>query len=117
MPGLDGRPCAWSFTKDGIAAEIGIRPRVCINDALTINRLIMEGAGLGIISAFLCTNEIAERRLVHVLPEWSPPPFGVSLMFPSNRAMAPAVRAFVEFMKEAISRGVNWQNNDLPIKT
>ena len=36
------------------------------------------------------------------------------LLFPSRRELAPAVRAFVDFMKEANRPGFHWQDNELP---
>lgn len=115
MPQLDGRPRLWSFTRDGRTAEICVQPRVCVNDALTISRLITNGAGIGIISCYLCAPEIAMGRLVHLLPEWTAPPVSVSMVFPSKRELAPVVRAFVEFMKDANPPGLHWQNNALHI--
>jgi DNA-binding transcriptional LysR family regulator len=53
MPQPDGRPRVWSFTKDGQTSKISVEPRVCANDALTINRLVINGAGVGIISCYL----------------------------------------------------------------
>jgi DNA-binding transcriptional LysR family regulator len=114
MPGLDGRPRTWSFIKDGRTTEVDVVPRICVNDALTINRLIMNEAGMGIVSCYLCANEIAAGRLVHLLPEWTAPPVPVSLVFPSKRELAPAVRTFVDFMREANPPGFHWQNNELP---
>ncbi len=78
-----------------------------MNDALTINRLVLDGAGIGIISCYLCAPEIAVGRLVHLLPEWTAPPVGVSMVFPSKRELAPVVRVFVEFMKDANLPGLH----------
>ena len=116
MPRPDGRPRLWRFTRDNETAEVGVRPRVCVNDALTINRLIAGGSGIGIVSSHLCAADIAGGRLVHLLPDWTAPPVGVSMVFPSKRELAPAVRAFVEFMRDANPSGVqwpdtHWQNN------
>jgi DNA-binding transcriptional LysR family regulator len=116
MPGVDGRARTWSFIKDGRTTELGIKPRVGVNDALTIHRLIINGAGVGIISCYLCANEIATGRLVHLLPDWTPPPVEVCMIFPSKRELAPVVRSFVDFMKEANPPGLHWQNNELPTK-
>jgi DNA-binding transcriptional LysR family regulator len=117
MPGSDGRPRAWSFTSDERTEEVCVSPRIGVNDALTINRLIISGAGVGIISCYLCAPEIAAGRLVHLLPAWAAPSVGVAIVFPSKRELAPAVRAFVEFMKDANPPGFHWLNNSLPGET
>jgi LysR family transcriptional regulator, regulator for bpeEF and oprC len=49
--------------------------------------------------------------LVRILPEWSPPPVEVSVVFPTKRELSPNVRAFVDFMKEVTSPSVFWQQD------
>ena len=82
-----------SFTRNGETVELSPKPRVVVNDGATISRLVLDGAGIGIISGFVCAPEISAGRLVHLLPEWSAPAVDVHLMFPSKRELAPAVRA------------------------
>lgn len=115
LPAPTGRSRTWSFARNGRTTEVPLVPRASVNEALTICRLVLEGAGVGIISCYLCAPEIEQGRLVHLLPEWTTPSLAVSLLFPSKRELAPAVRAFVDFMKKANPPGLHWQNNDLPI--
>ena len=112
IPRSDGRQRVWSFTKDGATSQVSVEQRMQVNDALTIHRLVLNGAGIAIISAYLCTPEFRSGRLVHLLPTWSAPPVPVSLVFPSRRELSPVVRAFVAFMKEANPPGIGWRNND-----
>jgi len=42
------------------------------------------------------------------------PNLEVNMLFPSRRELAPAVRAFVDFMKETNQPGFHWQDNELP---
>ncbi len=115
MPGTDGRPRTWSFVKDGRTTEVIVEPRVCVNDALTIHRLVVNGAGIGIISCYLCAPEIKAGRLMPLLTDFTAPVIAANLVFPSKRELAPTVRAFVDFMKEANPAGLHWQNNDVPL--
>ena len=117
MPGSNGRPRTWSFSREGRISEVVVEPRVTVNDALTIHRLVLSGAAIGIISCYLCAPDIRAGHLVHLLPEWTAPAVGVSMIFPSKRELAPAVRAFVDFMKGANPPGLYWQNNELPVRT
>lgn len=114
MPSSDGRPRPWEFTNtDGQTVTITTRPRLCVNDALTIHRAVINGAGIGCLSGYLCAPDVASGRLVRLLPGWSPPPVDVSLVFPTNRELAPSVRAFVNFMKEVSAQNCPWQNDSL----
>lgn len=88
MPGRDGRPRVWSFSRDGETQRIETQPRVSINEALLIARLVREGVGIGIISGYLCAPALESGELVVLLPEWIPPPVEVSLVFPSRREIS-----------------------------
>lgn len=109
MPGTDGRPRSWTFARDEDRFDIAIAPRVTVNEALTINKLVLAGAGIGIVSAYLCAPAVSNGSLVHLLPEWSPPSVEVSLVFPSGRDLSPVVRAFADFMREVSRPGKLWQ--------
>lgn len=116
MPAPDGRARTWSFVRDGKTSDVNLETRASVNDALTINRLVLNGAGLGVISCYLCAPEIKAGRLVHLLPEWTSPAVDVNMIFPSRRELAPAVRAFVDFIKEANAPGLHWRNNEVPVR-
>lgn len=115
MPSNDRQPRLWSFSKDGVTREIAVRPRVSVNDALTIHRLILNGTGIGIISCYLCAPDIEAGRLIHLLPEWTAAPVVVNLIFPSRRELTPSVRAIVDYLKAANPPGMHWQNNVIPV--
>jgi LysR family transcriptional regulator for bpeEF and oprC len=80
---------------------------------VTVHRLVLSGAGLGIISGYLCAPAITDGALIRLLPDWSAQSLEVSLVFPSRRELSPAVRAFTEFMKEISRPGELWQNDPL----
>ena len=114
MPGRDGRRRAWPFSRDGETRTIDIDPRLSINDALLIARLVHEGAGIGIISGYVCAPSLATGALVNILPEWAPPPVEVSLVFPGKREMSKTVRAFVDYMRERNRSSVFWTKDPEP---
>ena len=86
-------------------------PRLSVNDPATIHRLVVNGAGVGCLSGYLCTPDVEAGRLVHLLTEWTMPPLDVNVVFPSSRELSPTVRAFVEFVKDNSAPGRSWQND------
>ena len=113
MPAINGRPRIWTFSNSKHrTAKIEPRPRIIVNDPLTIHRLVANGAGIGCVSGYLCTPDFKTGRLIHLLSEWTLPSVEVSVVFPSHRELAPAVRAFVDFIKNASQPGVSWQDGD-----
>ena len=113
MPGADGRPRRWTFKQGGEAHAVETLPRLSVNDPLTIHRLVVNGAGIGVISGYLCAPEIAAGRLVRLFPDWKLDPVDVSLVYRSRRDLSPAVRAFVDFMRAASRPGELWQDDPL----
>ena len=113
MPGPDGRARPWTFSRGGETVRIETKPRLSVNEALTIHRLVSNGAGLGILSGYICAPQIVAGRLVHLFPDWSPPVVDVNLVFPSRRELSPVVRAFVDFMKQVSGPGSLWMKDPL----
>ena len=114
MPGPERQSRPWSLSQNGQTCEIALKPRVSANDALTIHRLVLNGAGVGIVSCYLCAPDIETGRLIHLLPDWELPTVPVNILFPSRRELAPSVRAFVDYLKASNPRGTHWQNNVVP---
>jgi LysR family transcriptional regulator, regulator for bpeEF and oprC len=112
-PGRKGPPRPWIFKRGDETQTINAHPRICVNDALTIHRLVVNGAGIGIISGYLCAPDIAAGRLVRLFPEWRLDALEVNIVFPSQRELSPVVRAFVDFMKAASKPGALWQDDPL----
>jgi DNA-binding transcriptional LysR family regulator len=113
MPAINGRPRIWTFSNSKHrTAKIEPRPRIIVNDPLTIHRLVANGAGIGCVSGYLCTPDFKTGRLIHLLSEWTLPSVKVSVVIPSHRELVPAVRAFVDFIKNASQPGVSWQDGD-----
>lgn len=102
MPSVGGRPRTWTFTKDGETKIFEIATRICVNEALAIHRLVTNGAGIGIISGYICQPAFASGQLVPLFPDWSIPAVDVNVVFASKRELSPNVRAFVDFMKERL---------------
>jgi LysR family transcriptional regulator for bpeEF and oprC len=108
FPALPGKARSWRLERDGQWITVEPRLRVEVNDALTICALVGHGAGIGALSAYLCGHDIKMGRLERVLPQWALPPLPVNLIFPSRREVAPAVRAFVDYMREANAKADGW---------
>ena len=72
---------------------------------LTLKYALLEGIGFGFLPDYMCAEEMADGRLVSVLPGWSPPPGILHAVFPSRRGLTPAVRAFLDFLGESLGSG------------
>lgn len=113
MPGPDGRARAWTFSRGAETMRVESKPRISVNEALTMHRLVLNGAGLGLLSGYICAPQIAAGQLVHLFPDWSPPAVEVSLVFPSRRELSPVVRAFVDYMKQVSGPATLWMKDSM----
>jgi DNA-binding transcriptional LysR family regulator len=98
----------WLFGPKGRAAvEVVARLRIDTVDAT----LAAAEAGIGLASvlSYQSAEAIAAGRLVRVLREHTPPAMPVSLIYDAGRAAMPAVRAFIEAMRERAARGA-WED-------
>ena len=100
MPTPCYRPRRWQFNGPDGMVLLDLRPTTTVDEILTLHKLVRGGAGIAGLSRYLCEEDLEAGRLVQVLPQWSLPPVPLSLLFPSRRELAPAVRAFVDFMRE-----------------
>lgn len=58
----------------------------------------MAGAGITLLPAFMCREEVKNGSLVRVLPEWQAESNSLYLVYPSRKLNSPALACFIEFM-------------------
>jgi DNA-binding transcriptional LysR family regulator len=95
-----GNVLPWSLERQGEQVEFTPQSNLLVNSIE--NSLIGARASVGLVYTFedYVVEDLATGRLVEVLPEWTPPFPGPSLYFSERRLMPPALRAFVNHVKE-----------------
>jgi DNA-binding transcriptional LysR family regulator len=102
MSAADGR-AAWKLVgPQGRDYEFVHRPVYVANDLLTLKIAMLQGAGICLLPDYMCDQELADGRLVQVLPGWAPRLSVVHAVFPSRRGMAPSVRRFLDYLGEHV---------------
>lgn len=100
MSALDGQTRWVLHGPNGRAFEFNHRPSLVANDLLTLKFAVLQGVGISLLPDYMCSDEVADGRLVVVLPDWAAPAGIVHAVFPSRRGMVPAVRRFLDFLGE-----------------
>lgn len=100
MSAADGRASWKLLGPGGRGFELQHRPCYTANDLTTLKFAALAGTGMCILPDYMCTDEVAQGRLVEVLAGWAPPPGVVHAVFPSRRGLVPAVRRFLDFLGE-----------------
>ncbi len=104
-PTLDLGPAhrdhSWRLTgADGGAAEVHHQPRLVSDDMTALRMAAVAGVGVVMLPAMVICDELADGRLVRLLPEWSPPHGVVHAVFPSRRGLVPSVRLLIDYLAQ-----------------
>jgi DNA-binding transcriptional LysR family regulator len=112
MSAVDGK-ASWNLMgPGGVHQVVHYTPRYVADDLLTLKLAALAGTGICWLPDYMCQDEMRERRLVRVLPDWAPPPAIVHAVFASRRGLSPAVRRFLDFLGETMPG-----RNSLPLRT
>ncbi len=96
---LDNRWDTWQLTGPGnIEREWHFTPRLICAEYAVVRAMAVAGVGVGLIPDHFAAGEIADGRLVRILPDWCRRPALVHLVFTSKRGLTPAVRALIDHL-------------------
>lgn len=96
-------PYDWEFFENGSWFSVTVDGPLIVNDKDLALRAVLQGIGIGFAVESAVTAHIAAGRLVPLLESWSAPFPGHFLCYPRQRQMAPALRAFIDILRESIA--------------
>jgi len=89
----------WLFGRMG-DTQVQVASRLIVNTVDATIAAAETGVGLANLLSYQSAEAIKAGRLVPVLEDYAPAPMPVSLLYDAGRAAMPAVRAFIEAMRE-----------------
>lgn len=104
MSVAEGRAVWQLLGPDGATHNFQHQPRYVADDLLTLKLAVLRGTGICVLPDYMCSDDIRDGLLIPVLPGWAPRQGIFHAVFPSRRGLVPAVRRFLDFLDEAISR-------------
>ncbi|MET0375445.1 MAG: LysR substrate-binding domain-containing protein, partial [Rhizorhabdus sp.] len=90
---------AWPFGPKG-ETMVNVTARLMVNTIDATIAAAEAGLGLANVLSYQAADSIAAGSLVPVLADHGPPPMPVSLLYDAGRAAIPAVRVFIEAMRQ-----------------
>ncbi|MGP8432430.1 LysR family transcriptional regulator [Paraburkholderia fungorum] len=93
-----GGTLPWKLERDGQAIRTETEGQLIVDDPDLAVKLIVAGAGLGLVLEPKASPHMKTGRLVQVLNDWSAPFDGPHLYYPS-RHVTPALRALIKVLK------------------
>lgn len=86
------------FGPGGVSVQVPHQPRLMTTDMVSLRAAAIAGLGVVQLPRLMLTEAFTEGTLVRLLPDWSPQPELIHLVFPSRRGLLPSVRALIDFL-------------------
>lgn len=96
---LPSGPYRWEFERGRKSVTIGVSGPLIIDDTHLVIQAALAGAGLGFVYEEQVAEDIAKRRLIRVLEDWTPPIPGFFLYYPSRQHQPSALSALVNALR------------------
>ena len=81
---------------------LNISPRLSTDSIYVARNAALAGLGVTIVSIWMVAEDIADGRLVALLPEWHAAPLPVHLVYPWARYYPTRLRKFLALMKDVM---------------
>ena len=92
----------WCFGNRRRSLEVQVDGSLVVNDSALAVRAVSDGLGLMQFARVCFAPMLADGRVVTVLDDWAPPPFeGFYLYYPSRRQIRPALKVFIDFLRNS----------------
>jgi len=91
----------WVLHKGSSIEEVRLHGRATVGDPGILAQLCHDGAGVAILPEWIVRETAQSRFLVRVLPEWTPAPIELYMLYPTRLSMTPKLRALLKFMETA----------------
>lgn len=95
--GQDPEPC-WHLTDGSQALRVAIAPRLRSDHHAVLRDAAVAGLGVALCAELVAEPEVSAGRLVRLFPAFGAPPIPVHAVVPSQRFLAPKVRACLDFL-------------------
>lgn len=93
----------WQFDGPEGVVTVKVTPRLWTNNGDTSVAAAVRGAGITLQPTFLLADELADGRLVEILPDYRSIELGIYAIYPSRKFVLPKVRALVDFLTTAFA--------------
>ncbi|CAK6500125.1 HTH-type transcriptional regulator PgrR (plasmid) [Pantoea sp. Nvir] len=90
------------FAQGDEMLSVAVDGHAAVNETGLYIKMCLEGFGLAQLAENVVSEHLQEGRLVEVMADWQPPSVPVTLLYPHQRFLSPAVRAFADWIAGVI---------------
>ncbi|PDS29655.1 LysR family transcriptional regulator [Rhizobium phaseoli] len=99
----------WRFEdSDGRQESVKISGNVVSNNAEMLRFLTLNGRGLFLAPSFVVFDDIAEGRLIKIMPDYRPVEFTINAVYPNRSHLPTKVRLFIDLLAERFAEHRKW---------
>jgi DNA-binding transcriptional LysR family regulator len=95
-------PNTWVLESADQRTEVRVLPRFSVNDLEIMRAAAVDGIGVAWMPGFMCAEDIRQRRLRHLLPEWRSAETPLHAVYPTARHLSPKVATFIELLRSRL---------------
>ncbi|AGS21038.1 LysR family transcriptional regulator [Rhizobium etli] len=99
----------WRFEDgDGRQESVKVSGNVVSNNAEMLRFLTLNGRGLFLAPSFVVFDDIAEGRLIRIMPDYKPVEFTINAVYPNRSHLPTKVRLFIDLLAERFAEHRKW---------
>ncbi|WP_425231057.1 LysR substrate-binding domain-containing protein [Sphingomonas sp.] len=99
----------WSLHSADHEVQVEFTPRLLCNDLILLRQAVLSELGIASLPAFLCKRDLAEGRLVEVLPGWQAADMQFFALFADPKGVPVRVRTLIDFLVEHLRPTLSWE--------
>lgn len=90
----------WTLQGPDGPVSVPVDGRLKIDNAEALRRAALRGLGIAMLPSMLILEDMREKRLIEILPDFAAPERSMSLLYLQERQKSPKLRSFTEFVVE-----------------
>lgn len=99
----------WLLHNGANEVALEFQPKLVCNDLILLRHAVLCGLGIANLPAFLCKHDLAEGRMVDVLPGWKTAPMNFFAVFSGHKTEPVRIRTLIDFMVERLRSELSWE--------
>jgi DNA-binding transcriptional LysR family regulator len=101
----------WTLNKDKKQKVVRPKSKIMVNDLNVLRALTISGGGVALLPSFICHEEIKNKKLHPVLPDWISDYTPVQFVYPAQKFVKPKLREFIAFSSDEIKNSLEKVNS------
>jgi DNA-binding transcriptional LysR family regulator len=96
----------WRLQRDGQTVKVPVRGPLQSNEVAVMRQAALEGLGVALLPTYFISDDLAQRRLVRLLPGHEPETLGIHAVYLSRQHQPLLLRVMLDFLAKRFSGDV-----------